>query len=157
MDLLPRTGELRMAILSKPSTAARTSLIYITVGALMDIWSAVWWWYLRNHQPDAPAGVWYICGGLFLTGLVLLAIGLLVGHIGRSARHAELPPPEVTKAEAIAEQNAAARAPIVAPVAASAGVVPGTANGLVAPTAATPVVPHSPPVPGTTKVIQTSR
>jgi hypothetical protein len=146
-----------MAILSKPSSAARTSLIYITVGALMDIWSAVWWWYLRNHQPDAPAGVWYVCGGLFLTGLVLLAIGLMVGHIGRSARHAELPPPEVTRAEANAEQNAAARAPIVAPVAAPGAVVPGTANGAVAPAPGTPAVPPAPPVQGTTKIIQTHR
>jgi len=105
-----------MPILSKPSSAARTSLIYITIGALVDIWSGVWWWYLRDEAGDVPRGMWYLCIGCLLTGLALIVLGLAVGQIGRSARHAELPPEEVTRASVQAEQNAAARAPVVAPV-----------------------------------------
>lgn len=100
-----------MSILSKPSSAARTALIYITVGAVLDIWCAVWFAYLNNHAP-AGDGAFYWCAGFFVTGLTLIVLGLALGRIGRSARHAELPPPEVTPATVQAEQNAA-RAPVV--------------------------------------------
>jgi hypothetical protein len=74
-------------VLSKPSAAPGISLLYITLGALMSIWSAVWYfWY-----PPARIGM-VVLTGLFLTGLAFLVIGLGVGRIGREARHAELPP-----------------------------------------------------------------
>ncbi len=104
-----------MPILSKPSSAARMSIFYITIGALIVVWSGIWYWYLRNHPP-ANDNPWYYCWGSLLTGTVLLVIGLALGQIGRAARHAELPPEEVTNASILAEQNAAARAPIMAPV-----------------------------------------
>jgi hypothetical protein len=104
-----------MPILSKPSSAARTALIYITAGTLMVIWTIIWWTYLRGHPP-AGDGPFYWCIGFLVTGIALVIIGLAVGQIGRSARHAELPPPEVTAAEAKSQQTAAARAPVVAPV-----------------------------------------
>jgi hypothetical protein len=104
-----------MAILSKPSPAAQTSLIYITIGALTDVWSAIWYAYLR-HNPPAADSTWYWCYGFFLSGLALLIIGLAVGRIGRSARHAELPPEETTPVVVKAEPNAAARAPLIAGV-----------------------------------------
>ncbi len=102
-----------MPILSKPSSAARTALIYITSGAILDIWTGVWFAYLRSHTPEGDTP-YYWCAGFFITGLVLMVLGFAVGQIGRSARHAELPPPEVTPAAVNAEQTAAARAPILA-------------------------------------------
>jgi hypothetical protein len=102
-----------MSILSKPSSAARTSLIYITVGALTIVWSGIWYAYL-SHTPPANDLTWYWCYGFLLTGLTLLIIGLAIGRIGRSARHAELPPEEVTPEVTKVEQTAA-HSPIVAP------------------------------------------
>jgi hypothetical protein len=144
-----------MPLLSKPSAAARTALIYITLGALILVWTGVVYVYLRNNDsPENPVrpGVWYICYGFFLTGGVLLVIGLALGRIGRAARHAELPPPEVTGVEAKNEQLAAARAPIMAPVNPAAPVVQNRpVNGpAVAPNApaAVPVqAPAAAPVP----------
>jgi hypothetical protein len=125
-----------MAILSTPSVAARTALIYITAGTLTDVWSGIWYWYMRNHPPVAES-TWYWCYGFLLTGLALLIIGLAVGRIGRAARHAELPPEEVTPAVAKAEQNAAARAPLIAPV--------NPVAPLVAPAPAAMTTPARPP------------
>jgi hypothetical protein len=77
-----------MPPLSKPSGAPATALTYITVGALMTVWSSVWWFTRPPHSTIATT----VDLGLFLTGLVLLAIGFAVGQIGRSARAVELPP-----------------------------------------------------------------
>jgi hypothetical protein len=95
-----------MALSSSTSSAARTSLIYITLGALIVIWTGVWFAYLRNNPPHTVDAaqvppVYYWCGGLGVTGIVLIVIGLTVGHIGRTARAADLPaavatPPMVT-------------------------------------------------------------
>jgi hypothetical protein len=128
-----------MPILSKPSSAARTSLVYITVGTLTVVWTVVWFIYLQRNPPDRES-TFYWCFGFMISGFALLIIGLAVGQIGRSARHAELPPPEVTPAEANAEQTAAARAPMVAPAnpAMPAFTNPGKA---VTPTVQAPAVP----------------
>jgi hypothetical protein len=103
--------------LSKPSSAASASLFYITLGALMTVWSGIWYIYLRNNPPEHPASH-YFCYGFLGTGLVLLAIGLTLGPLSRWARHAELPPteatPEVPKVQtnaAVASAPAPARAP----------------------------------------------
>jgi hypothetical protein len=118
-----------MSILSKPSFAVHMSIIYITAGALIDVWSGIWCWYLTRHTPDSDFP-WYFCWGLILTGLVLMGIGFTLGHIGRAARDAELPPVEVTGAVAQAETTAAAIAPVVAvanssaPLVAAAGPAP---------------------------------
>jgi len=82
-------------ILSKPSSAAPTSLFYITIGALLTVWSAIWFIYLRNNPPSHQL-YHYFCYGSLGTGLVLLAIGFTLGPLSRLARHAELPPTEVT-------------------------------------------------------------
>jgi hypothetical protein len=137
-----------MPVLSKPSAAAFTALSYITLGALMDVWSAIWYVYLSNTGRAASDPVWYWCYGFLLTGLALLLIGFGVGQIGRAARHAELPPPEITPTEAQIDKMAAARAPMIAPVnPAAAAVAP---NGqTVVPTAqiaAAPVATGVPPV-----------
>lgn len=125
-----------MPILNKLSGAFPAALIYITVGTLIVIWTLV---ALVFNPPESNTGTFWVVGFL-VTGLALLVIGLLLGPIGRAARNAELPPPEVTAAALQAEQNAAARAPMLAPVNPAA---PGLASP--APVlGAAPVVPAAP-------------
>jgi len=104
-----------MAILSKPSASAHMAVIYVTVGALTDVWSGIWYAYLTNNPPERNS-TWYWCYGFLLTGLALFVIGLAIGRIGRSARHAELPPEEATPAVEKVDKEAAQRAPLIAPV-----------------------------------------
>jgi hypothetical protein len=112
-----------MPILNKLSGAFPTALIYITVGTLIDIWTIV---SLVFNGPQTQAGLFWVVGFL-MTGLALLVIGLLLGRIGRADRTAELTLPEVTAVEAQAEQNGAARMPLVVPVSSAVGgMAPGT-------------------------------
>ena len=84
-------------LMTKPSGFAPATLFYITVGALLTVWSGIWYFYLRNHSAaDGVAG--YVCMGFFLTGLILLCIGFVVGPMARWSRQAELPPQEVEPA-----------------------------------------------------------
>jgi hypothetical protein len=131
-----------MPVLSKPSPAARTALMYITVGTLMVIWTVIWHFYLRNYPPDTDVPHYY-CYGFMVSGIALAVIGLAVGQIGRSARHAELPPPEVTPIEAQIDQIAAARAPMITTInpAAPAVNAPGPMAVPVAPLTAAPATP----------------
>jgi len=75
---------------TKTSGSARLAVVYITVGAIMDVWSALWYIWMNRHpmQTDTP---YFWCYGFFLTGLALIIIGLAVGRIGRAAQHAEAP------------------------------------------------------------------
>jgi hypothetical protein len=123
--------------MSQPSSAAKTSLAYITLGSLMVVWTAIWYWYLRANPEGVRTSTWYVCFGLLASGLVLLVIGLAVGQIGRSARHADLPPPEIARQEAKIEQAAAAR-PVV--------VVPQAPAGAAQPVPPVVAVPANPPV-----------
>jgi hypothetical protein len=75
--------------------SARMALYYVTFGALMMVWTAIWFLYLERHQPVRDA-TWLWCLGLFLTGLTFLGIGLTVGHIGRAARKADINAPVAT-------------------------------------------------------------
>jgi hypothetical protein len=103
-----------MAVLTTPSGAFPTALIYITVGVLIDIWSVL---ALIYYPPETNWGH-YLLMGFIATGLALFIIGILLGPIGRFARHAELPPAEVTAAAANIEKQAAEHpAPVVPGVA----------------------------------------
>jgi ABC-type transport system involved in multi-copper enzyme maturation permease subunit len=82
-------------ILSKPSSAAPTALVFITLGALLTVWSGLWFVYLQNNPP-AQKFIYYLDTGFLLSGLVFLAIGFFLGPVARMARQAELPPGEVT-------------------------------------------------------------
>jgi hypothetical protein len=103
--------------------AARAALTYITVGALTDIWAAIWFWYMRSNYPEDRGGTWwYICTGVFLSGTVLMVIGFLVGRIGREARHADAPPVPAGVAQQAAVAQAAAAANQVAQEANATGM-----------------------------------
>jgi hypothetical protein len=143
--------------------AARSALTYITVGALMDVWAGVWYWYMHSVQDGNRDGTWwYICIGLLLSGAVLIAIGLLIGRIGREARDADTPPAPAVDAQLTANARAAnANAATAANIAANAPAA-GTPMYLTpssmpagvplagTPTAGTVGVPAAvPPAPGT--------
>ena len=147
-----------MPLLSKPSFAPRTALIYITVGALLDVWTLVWYfWFARDQQGYISRDTWFWLSGLFFSGLVLMLIGFYLGRIGRAARKAEMPPPEVEADEAAIQQTAAGTPH---PVITGAGAaVPGQAVPMAGTTVpGTPMLPPqaappAPPqyVPGVTK------
>jgi hypothetical protein len=128
-----------MPILTQPAFGPKAALSYITVGALIDVWVCVWYW-TRETELSRTQSFWV--GGLFLTGLTLLVIGFLLGPIGRAARRAELPPTEVTPAEAASNPlmvGAVGTAPV--------GMAPGVPMTPAVP--ATPATPATPAVPGT--------
>ncbi len=96
------------------STAARTALTYITVGALIVIWAGVWYVYLHNNPPETQTS-YYWCSGFLVTGLLLSVIGLALSMINRAAQQATL---AATAAAVNAQTNAAATpapAPVVIP------------------------------------------
>jgi hypothetical protein len=93
-------------MLMSANPSARSAVLYLTVGALTDVWASVWWRYLRVHE-DQSSPKWYVCTGLLVTGLVLVVIGLLIGRIGREARHADAPPAPAADAQAIANARMA--------------------------------------------------
>ncbi|GAC1466199.1 MAG: hypothetical protein NVSMB9_06500 [Isosphaeraceae bacterium] len=96
-------------ILSKPSGFAPTSLFYITLGALMTIWSGIWYYYLMEHSSGHTLSH-YLCFGFLLTGLILLVIGMAVGPMARWSRQAELPPTGVSPSDPLATtQNVSGR------------------------------------------------
>lgn len=104
-----------MAILSHPAFGPRTALAYITVGSLMDVWTAVWYFaFIRGSNHTISDTTWFWLLGLFLTGLTLIILGMALGPIGQAARRAEMPPAEAANAEAAVQQIAAANpAPVV--------------------------------------------
>jgi hypothetical protein len=134
-----------MALLTRPSNAARTAVVYITAGALIVVWTVIWLWWLSQHPSDNDATYFWAYGCL-LSGLTLLVIGFFLGRIGRAARHAELPPPEATP-----PTNAnppAAGTPVLVPL--PPGAVPVQPGAAVpapqaTPVAAAPVAPVAPP------------
>lgn len=100
----PQSGAFPMPpILSKPSGAAPTSLVFITIGAMLTVWAGLWFFYLRQNPPSHNA-LNYVDAGFLLTGIVLLGIGFGVGPMSRMARQAELPPSEMTPTVAANEE-----------------------------------------------------
>lgn len=75
---------------SKQASSATTSLKYLTLGALIDVWAIVSFFYLRSHDGSDVAYYWVY--GFIFTGAALFLIGLAVGQVGRSARSAEVAP-----------------------------------------------------------------
>jgi hypothetical protein len=110
-----------MPMLSQPSFGPRTALIYVTTGALIDVWTGAWYFSFRNATaPLSNTATFWLCG-LFLTGMTLILLGVMLGPLGRSARKVELPPVESTEAEAQIQKAAAATPRPVVSSAPSAG------------------------------------
>ena len=129
-----------MPILTQPTFGPRTALIYVTVGALIDVWTIVWY-FTRDYELSRNGYFWVF--GFLLTGLTLVILGLLLGRLGRAARQAELPPESAIRAETKIQETAAANPPpTVVPPAAPAVAVPP-----VAPANAPVPAPAAPPVP----------
>ena len=114
-----------MPILTKPSFGPRTAIIYITVGALLDVWVAVYYFaFARGEGSSLSQATQFWLLGLFLTGLTLIIIGAFLGSIGRAARKVEMPPTSAVNKEAMIQQTAAANPPVMmAPM--PAGAPPG--------------------------------
>jgi len=109
-----------MAILTRPSFAPSTAIIYITLGALIDVWTAVYYFFkMYGEENSGNANFWV--AGLFLTGLILMGIGFFLGRIGRAARQVEMTPHESAPQAAQAEVELARNTPPV--------VVGAAANG----------------------------
>jgi hypothetical protein len=118
-----------MSMLSNPAFGPRLAVAYVTIGALIDVWTAVW--YLAFAQSGTSgAGLsnnaWFWVTGFFLTGLTLIALGLLIGPLGQFARKSELPPAEAKQPEAQIQATAAATPNPVVPE--QAGVPVNTVN-----------------------------
>lgn len=106
----------------KQATSATMAIGYITTGSLLAVWTAVYYFYHRQLKGIDVPSMWTT--GFFLTGLVLVGIGLFVGQIGRSARQAEVmaaPMHVVTPATTTMTSNGT---PINPPTATSAEGVP---------------------------------
>ena len=110
--------------LTSHSPATRTAITYITAGALVVIWTIVWFIYLRNNPPSSST-TYYIVGGFMASGVILLMIGLGLGSIGRSARQADTPTATIVQTPGVVA--AAPQAPTAA--AASSNNAPEIAAG----------------------------
>ena len=91
--------------MTKPSAAAYTSLVYITVGALMDVWSGIWYWYLSNHRDTIRETTMYWCYGFLLTGLTSTSGGAAEAPALSDWHHADAATQAVLK-QAISETHA---------------------------------------------------
>ena len=103
-----------MGLLSKPAFGPKASLIYVTLGSLIMVWTGVYYVF-KYWGTSMPEQTGFYITGFFLTGFTLLAIGLLVGQLGRAARRAELPPDDAMREETRVRQTEAANPNPVAP------------------------------------------
>ena len=69
------------------------------------IWSGIWYYYMRHNAEAASDAKWYICTGLFLSGLAVLIIGILVGRIGKEGKNADVAAGTLTAAAAVPNKD----------------------------------------------------
>ena len=110
------------------SNSARIAVVYITLGALLVVWTAIWSIYLMSHGPVRDV-TWYWVLGFLLSGLTLLGIGFGIGRIGRTAKQAD-----------VSEQP-----PVTNPPAANAALPMAVPVVTAPPAAAAPPTGNSPP------------
>lgn len=122
-----------MPLLSHPAFGPRASLVYITVGSLLDIVVACWFIFMVDKERPFEENrvTYFVLTTLFLIGLTLMVIGLMLGRIGQAARRSELPPPEAVAPEMAVQRSAAVvPAPVSAPpVTLAPPAVPATLAG----------------------------
>jgi len=105
-----------MWLFKQTSSAARSALIYITAGAIVVIWTLVWYVYLHNNPPETNSA-FYWAAGFLMTGLAMILIGFGLGRISRVAQGADLPPQPIPLAVMDPQQNGAAPVLVAAPAA----------------------------------------
>jgi hypothetical protein len=123
----------------KQARSATTALIYLTVGALTVVWTLIA--YIWVHYNEGTFNQYLMCHGFFLTGLVLMVIGLALGRIGRAARAAEVsgPPP----AQTVVAPSTPGAVPVAAPNAYPQPVITGPQAAPPAPATAQSAQPLS--------------
>jgi hypothetical protein len=118
-----------MPLVTQPAFGPQRALAYITIGALIDVWALVWY-FTSDHELSRMGQFWII--GFVLSGVTLIVLGLLLGPIGRVARHAELPPAEAMHAQTEVDKIAAANPPqMIAPSAPLPAIPPPPAGTVV--------------------------
>ena len=134
-------------ILSKPSKAAHMAILYVTIGALLMVWSGVWYaWMMHTTAPDPNQphndGYLYLCYAIFFSGLTLFVIGFALGRIGRAGRTAEMPP----ESSGVPTAQPAVTSPPAQPAAMNnPPVIPGQPPAAVQPVAAVSPVANTAP------------
>jgi hypothetical protein len=139
-----------MPVLSKPAFGPKVALVYVTIGALIDVWTVVYYFAFARSETMSNT-TWFFLLGLFFTGVVLIVLGLILGPLGRAARQAELPPTDAsTQAETNIQRTAAANPPqVVSNPGAMMGAYTAPPSGTPAPpgplpAGAVPVQPQRP-------------
>lgn len=74
VNVSPSVPVTPVAVRGRFASFHRSAFFYLTMGSLVAIWSVVWACYLWEHRPVRDV-FWYVCGGLILTGLLLVAVG----------------------------------------------------------------------------------
>ena len=78
---------------SNQTQSARMAIVYITLGALIDVWTALYYFLMFKKMDDGRTdNELFWIAGFFFSGMALLIIGILVGRIGRAAGKAEVAP-----------------------------------------------------------------
>jgi hypothetical protein len=129
-----------MSLLSNPAFGPRVALIYVTAGALIDVWTAVYYFAFARGRLEENSNTWFWVVGLFCTGLTLIVLGLLLGPLGRAARKAELPPDEALPAESQLQHAAATTPHPVVVASPTAGASPNASPQPAPPVAGVPAV-----------------
>jgi len=75
--------------LRNQSRSAAGAIWYVTVGTLLMIWAGLYYCYFLMPLPNPPAWQSFACVGAILSGLAVVAIGLMFGTIGRGAKAAD--------------------------------------------------------------------
>jgi len=119
---------------SNQTQSARMSIVYITAGALIDVWTVAYYFFVMRPDPASGSGSsWFWVAGFFFTGLALLMIGFFLGQIGRAAAKAEVAPAAVAPVPVNAAIPPAVAAPAIsADLRQPAAVAPVQAVGQVA-------------------------
>lgn len=78
-----------LEFLRSPSRSAAGAILYVTIGTLMVIWAGLWYYYFILPVENPSTWQRFTCVGTILSGLAIVAIGLLFGLIGRGAREAD--------------------------------------------------------------------
>jgi len=68
----------------------RTSLVYMTVGALIDVWTIIWYFALGVRE-GMDNRQWFWLLGFFFSGLTLMIIGMFL----RPGKHTVVSQPEM--------------------------------------------------------------